>query len=119
MTPMLIKMTDGGMIRYDDDCYSYGGCPTCNYGSEYINEIDIELTCYRVHIETNQMYEYALSEGQMMRLFLVNNNLIQTMTEKQFIDWLKEEISKIICNTDDYDVEWVEDVLKKFEVNEK
>lgn len=36
---MLIKMLDGGIVNYADDHYHYDGCPTCNYGSEYINEI--------------------------------------------------------------------------------
>lgn len=40
---MLIKMLDGGILNYADDHYHYDGCPTCDYGSEYINEIDITL----------------------------------------------------------------------------
>lgn len=92
---MLIKMTDGGLINYEDDCYNYGGRPTCDYGSEYINEIDIILTQYKIHIKTNQMYEYVLSEGQMMRLFLSEYNTIQTMTEKEFVDWFKEKLCEI------------------------
>jgi hypothetical protein len=95
MKEMLIKMTDGGLVNYEDDCYSYGGCPTCDYGSEYINEIDITLTQYKIHVETNQMYEYVLSEGRMMRLFLTEFNTIQTMTEKEFVDWFKEKLYEI------------------------
>ena len=92
---MLIKMIDGGLVNYEDDCYSHGGCPTCDYGSEYINEIDITLTQYKIHVRTNQMYEYVLSEGQMMRLFLSEYNTIQTMTEKDFIDWFKTKLYEI------------------------
>lgn len=92
---MLIKMIDGGLVNYEDDSYSYSGCPTCDYGSEYINEIDITLTQYKIHIEINQMYEYVLSEGDMMRLFLSEYNTIQTMTEREFTDWFKEKLHEI------------------------
>ena len=93
---MLLKMVDGGIVNYTDDCKCYAGCPTCDYGSEYINEIDITLTKYTVHIKLNQMCDFILSEGQMMKLFLGTYNTIQAMTEKEFIDWLKSELEKII-----------------------
>jgi hypothetical protein len=92
---MLIKMVDGGLVNYTDDYYSYGGCPTCDYGSEYITEIDITLTQYKIHIKTNQMYEYVISEGQMMALFLSEYNTIQAMTEKEFVDWFKAKLCEI------------------------
>jgi len=92
---MLIKMLDGGMVNYEDDCECYGGCPTCNYGSEYINDVDITLTKYIIHFRTNQMYEYVLSEGQIMKLFLTENNTIQAMTEKEFVDWFKAKLCEI------------------------
>lgn len=95
MKKFLITMTDGGLVNYDDDCYSYSGCETCDYGSEYINEIDITLTQYKIHVKTNQMYEYVLSEGQMMRLFLSEYNTIQAMTEREFVDWFKEKLCEI------------------------
>ena len=92
---MLIKMVDGGLVNYIDDYYSYGGCPTCNYGSEYITEIDITLTQYAIHVKTNQMYEYVISEGQMMTLFLSEYETIKTMTENEFVDWFKEKLCEI------------------------
>lgn len=95
MNEMLIKMVDGGLVNYTDDCYHYDGCPTCDYGSEYINEIDITLTQYKIHIKANQMYEYVLSEGKMMALFLSEYNTIQTMTEKEFVDWFNEKLCEI------------------------
>ena len=96
MKKYLLKMVDGGLVNYQDDCYSYGGCPTCNYGSEYITEIDITLKHYKVHIETNRMYEYALSEGDMIKLLLYEYETIQTMTEKEFIDWFKNKLLDIV-----------------------
>lgn len=92
---MLIKMIDGGIVNYEDDCYCYEGCPTCNFGSEYINEIDITLTHYTIHVKTNQMYEYVISEGQLMKLFLSEYDTIRTMTEGEFIDWFKKKLMEI------------------------
>ena len=105
---MLIKMTDGGIVNYEDNCYHYDGCPTCNYGSEYINEIDITFVHHTIHVKTNQMYEYAISEGQMVRLFLTEYNTIQTMTEKEFIDWFKARLIDIAY----------EEAIEEFEVKE-
>lgn len=105
---MLIKMTDGGIVNYEDNCYHYDGCPTCNYGSEYINEIDIALVHHAIHVKTNQMYKYAISEGQMVRLFLTEYNTIQTMTEKEFIDWFKARLIDIAY----------EEAIEEFEVKE-
>lgn len=96
---MLIKMVDGGIVNYEDDSYHYDGCPTCDWGSEYINEVDITLTHYAIHFKTNQMYEYVLSEGQMMKFFLSEYNTIQAMTEREFVDWFKVKLSEV---TDDY-----------------
>lgn len=92
---MLIKMIDGGMLNYQDGTQCYLGCPTCNYGSEYINEMWITLTKHNLYIKVNQMYNFAISEGKMMVLFLSNCNEIQAMTEKEFIDWLKKKLCEI------------------------
>lgn len=116
MNDMLIKMVDGGLVNYDDDSYHYSGCPTCDYGSEYINEIDITLTHYKIHVKTNQMYEYVLSEGQMMRLFLTEYDTIQTMTEKEFIDWFKEKLCEI--THDESQEAWCNRCVEKFDVVE-
>lgn len=113
---MLIKMVDGGIVNYTDDHESYGGCPTCDYGSEYINDINITLTKYKIHARTNQMYEYVLSEGQMIRLFLSEYNTIQQMTEKEFVDWFKEKLCEI--THDDLQEAICDRTIEKFEVTE-
>ena len=116
MNEMLIKMVDGGLVDYDDDSYSYAGCETCDYGSEYINEIDITLTQYKIHVKTNQMYEYVLSEGQMIKLFLSECNTIQSMTEKEFADWFKEKLCEI--THDDFREKYCDRCIEEFEVTE-
>ena len=116
MEKMLIKMVDGGLVNYDDDCYSYGGCPTCDYGSEYITEINITLTHYKIYVKTNQMYEYVFSEGQMMKLFLTEYDTIQTMTEKEFVDWFKEKLCEI--THEDFQEAVCNRLIEKFDVVE-
>ena len=113
---MLIKMIDGGLVNYTDDCWHMDGCPTCDWGSKYVNEIEIALTKYKIHVKTSQMYDYALSEGQMMRLFLSEYNAIQNMTEKNFTEWLKAKLCEI--THDDFDEAICDRTIKKFEVTE-
>lgn len=95
MDKLLITMIDGGLVNYEDDEYSYRGCPTCNYGSSYITEIDVTLTQYKISVRTNKMYDYVLSEGDMLKIFLSNYDIIQSMTEKEFIDWFKTKLLEI------------------------
>ena len=42
------------------------------------------------------MYEYALSEVDMIKLLLYEYETIQTMTEKEFIDWFKNKLLEIV-----------------------
>lgn len=113
---MLIKMLDGGLVNYTDNFTYYSGCETCDFGSEYITDIDIVLTHYTIHVRTNQMYEYALSEGDMIRLFLTEYNAIQTMTEKEFIDWFKAKLIKI--TNDDFMADAHDRLIEEFKVTE-
>ena len=107
---MLIKMIDGGMINYSDDTSYISGCPTCDYGSEYINEIRIDLIKYKIFVKLNQMYDFALSEGEIIKLFLSNYNEIQGLTEKEFIDWIKQKLYEIVQGNGD--------VIERFDVTE-
>lgn len=111
---IILKMVDGGLIDYSDDTRYMPGCPTCDYGSQYINDINIDLQRHSIHIKLNQMYDYVLSEGKMMILLLSNCDQIMHMTEKQFIEWLREQIKEIVKGC--YDGE---DAFKSFDVNEK
>jgi len=42
------------------------------------------------------MYDYVLSEGDMLKLLLSNYKEITTMTEKEFVDWLKVKLLEIV-----------------------
>lgn len=107
MKKIMVEMIDGGMVDYRDNSFFYSGCETCDYGSEYITEINITLTNHKIAVETNQMYEYAISEGDMLKILLSNYDAIKLMTENEFCYWLKSQLLEIVGD---------EDVLKKYSV---
>jgi hypothetical protein len=96
----LIQLVDGGITNISTDTYSYSGCETCDWGSQYINEFEVTLTTREVKVEVNQMYSYELSEDYLMKLFITNIDAIRQMTEVEFVIWLdtklKEDIEPIV-----------------------
>ena len=54
-------------VIYNEDFTS--GCETCDYGSSYVNEIEIILEDEtNAKIKVDRMYEYSLSESDYMKL---------------------------------------------------
>lgn len=84
-----IPFIDGTMlINIEEDNYCASkGCPTCSYGSSYVNDITIDTTHYKLQITKDTMYEYAISEGDLMSIIL--NIDIRRVTEKEFFDALE------------------------------
>ena len=117
MKELLLQMKDGGIVNYYDDCNYLPGCPTCDYGSEYINNISMDLTKYKVYVETKRMYRYALTEAYVMRLFLTNYETIKAMTENEFIEWFKKEIEDTVGDREE--TEEKNKTLKEFSITEK
>ena len=87
---MLIQMQGTGIVDIETDIESSGGCETCDYGSSYINYFTVKMTTGILSIEIDNMYEYCLSEGDLMVLFTSNYEKIQQMDEKTFIRWVKQ-----------------------------
>lgn len=93
MERLNIKFADGNeFIGYEDDSYNYAGCPTCDYGSEYINDVEVNTTNYRITATFNRMYEYAFSTAEAIRIFAVD---LKNMTEKEFVDHIDKEFHEI------------------------
>lgn len=92
---MLIKTTDGGIvdIKTDETCLD-PGCPTCGYGSEYLSEITVYLTKYKVEAKVNNAYEYAMTVEDTLKLFLPHINKIQLMREKEFVVWFMNWVAQ-------------------------
>lgn len=90
-----IELADGNkIIDYSDDSYHYGGCPTCDYGSEYINDIMIRTTNHTIHAVFNQMYEYAFSATEAIKVFAAD---LRSMNEEEFIEHIDSEFHKYDC----------------------
>lgn len=81
-------------VNYDN--HSFGGCETCDYGSSYISNIEIifedETT---LKIETDQMYEYTLTESDFM-ILLSNSSDLNDFYKNMF---------ELIKNKS-YEIEW-------------
>lgn len=90
---MILELVDGGILNIIEDHYHYDGCETCDYGSSYINEITFELTTMNLNVEASQMYDYPLSDGEIMKIMLPNSFDIQKMTESEFVTWFKGKLS--------------------------
>lgn len=91
---MLIKLQNGGVKDIYSDSDSNGGCETCDYGSEYINEFTLQLTQGGIEFKVVQMYEFALTEDYMMRTFLENIEEIKKLTELGLYHWLKNKLEE-------------------------
>lgn len=87
-----IKFADNNeFISYSDDSWFSPGCPTCDYGSKYVNEISIITTHYRIDITLRQMYEYAFSTADAIKILAVD---LRGMTEEEFLSYIDKEFHK-------------------------
>lgn len=83
---IILPLFDGGVTDIDYEADDNPGCPTCDYGSSYVDDFSIELTRFRIGIHINSMYNHFVSEGWLMRRLLMADH---GMTEGQFVTWLR------------------------------
>lgn len=89
----ILELKDGAIMDIEDDMTYYPGCPTCDYGAEYCNDIYIYLTKMYLHASFTDGCDYPCTVKDMMRLFCCNLEKIKEMTEMEFIEWFKSETS--------------------------
>lgn len=114
-----IPFSDGNMlINIEEDNYCASeGCPTCSYGSSYVNDITIDTTHYTLHITKDTMYEYAISEGDLMKIIL--NIDIRRVTEKEFFEALEAGLrEKFSCNKSEW-AEMIQNEELEYQLTEK
>lgn len=101
---MLIKLKDGAIedISTDRTCMGQG-CPTCGFGSSYVNDVTIVMTKCKILASVDAMYGYSLSEGWLLVNIVRNLDQIQQMTEAEFANWFKEQF-KTLDGEISYDV---------------
>lgn len=90
MNDYLMKLKDSYIKSVDYETQHYAGCPTCDYGSVYISDIEIGLKNFDIKIYSEQMYDFAITEGMLMKLLLNNSEAIHNMTEEEFCGYIRE-----------------------------
>ncbi len=95
----LLQLKDGYLLNIESDEESYGGCPTCDYGSEYINTITLICSKYTHTISISQMYDFALPSGVVMKVFLRNSETLKASTEKNLGKLVKKLLEQETCET--------------------
>lgn len=90
---IIFNLKDGGIIDFDTGRYCFPGCPTCDYGSVYSDEIELTMTKHRLCVSVDSMYNYALSDGWLMKTMLRNAEQLHKLTESEFIDWFSAQLN--------------------------
>lgn len=93
-TKYLVKLIDGEILDVIYNQKYYSGCPTCDYGSEYINEWWVKMTNHIIHVRACNEYNYGISESWIMRLFLQNLSEIKKMKQIELFNFIKSEIEE-------------------------
>lgn len=110
----ILKLKDDGIYEFASDSEAWGGCETCNYGSHYINEFEIYCSKLNIYFKTDQMYEHAMSESFLMKLFIAKAEHFKTLTEEE----LAKELETLLREKFEEEVEELEfKVLPKGEHN--
>lgn len=89
MENYLVKLKNGYIKSLDTDEVFSSGCPTCDFGSCYVNEFWITLSKSKIFAKTSQMYEYCFSTGEIVKRFLNKASELGNMTEDEFIEWFR------------------------------
>lgn len=84
-----IKRKDCTLLGIDTDRSYYEGCPTCDYGSSYVNYITYEFSVGEIKLRLAEMYDYPISEGELMMFWLNNIDKVKQMTFDEICAFLK------------------------------
>ena len=93
----IIKLKDDAVTSIDTNHWSIGGCPTCDWGSDYCTEIEIYFKNHpRIIFERHKMYYYDedFSVGYFIKLFCTNYEKFADMTASEFVDFITTEITR-------------------------
>lgn len=99
MATINVKLTDGNIVSIEEDSYSYKGCPTCDFGSEYIKElkfvVDVDWSENQqiVEINSNQMYRYAEELNTENMIKLLTEVIENPMNFHEFLRACKEALN--------------------------
>ena len=104
---MLVELKDGKIENiYTDKCCT-PRCPTCDFGSSYVNDVTIIMTKYRIFASIDTMYSYAMSEDWLLKTVIKNIDQVKQMTELEFADWFEDQFDEL-CGDKSYTVTSIE-----------
>lgn len=99
MVTEILKLKDGAIIDITSDSWKSDGCPTCDYGAEYITDLCVKTTDLSIEIEFKDECDYV-STATILSVFLPNAEAISEMTERQFANWLIETLKDKVEHRD-------------------
>ena len=112
----IMNFTDGGITNIETNGEYSSGCPTCDYGAERINYIELETTNYVIRAALASGYHFAIGTGydgegyneseacdisiqDLVNILDIKNP--EQMTEREFINYFT---NAIITRTDYVDI---------------
>ena len=89
----LLTLKDGAILQITDSYSKTNGCPTCDFGADYYNDLDIELKKFKVNANFCSASDYPCSSKDLLNIFIPNLEKINQMTEKEFIQWFEDIVT--------------------------
>ena len=104
MDNYIIKLDDGGLVDIMTGQQYNPGCPTCDYGSDYIDNITMYFSKYKFSLETHKMYDYAMNTATIIKIIA---NRPKVLTERMFIDYFIDSLKEISSSSySEFKFEW-------------
>lgn len=95
-----IQCKDCTFLGIYTDRDSTSGCPTCDYGSSYVNYLTYEFSVGDINVKLKDMYDYPISEGDLMMFWLNNIDKIKQMSFDEICAFLKEHYGQEYSSCD-------------------
>ena len=95
MNRYIFNLDDGGLVDILTGQMYNPGCPTCDYGSDYIDNITMYFSKYKFSMETHKMYEYAMNTATIIKIIA---NRPKVLTERMFIDYFIDSLKELSTN---------------------
>ena len=92
MDKYIFNLDDGGLVDILTGQMYNPGCPTCDYGSDYIDNITMYFSKYKFSLETHKMYEYAMNTATIIKIIA---NRPKVLTERMFIDYFIDSLKEL------------------------
>lgn len=87
----LIELKDNAVVDITTAKYNTSGCETCDYGSNYVNEIIFHFRDGGKFLtEPCREYKYPISEAKLIIFLADNREKFKEMTYREFVTLFQE-----------------------------